>query len=639
MTEGRMLTFTCKECKQVKPKGQMASRESSNRWFEVCSHCCTAIERAELQRDIDANKKAKARRTEIATKVQEAAKGHKAPHKKREAIQNALSEFEENQKRIDLRAKAQRELAHRELCRRDLLAYIQRFNGNYKAGWVHRAICHKLEKFFADVRARKAPRLMLAVPPRHGKSEIASKNFPSWAMGNWPGIEIMLASYAVSLALDFSKDNRDRIKDSAIYHQLFPETRVNPKAEGAEYWRTTAGGGFLAAGVGGPLTGRGADIFIVDDPVKNYEEAESETVREATKNWWRSTARTRLSPGGGVLIIQTRWHDDDLSGFLQREYQEMLKDGVPEEELEKYEVVSFPAEAEDYEYLDEAYNLYTDPEEAKEAGAELIREPGDPLHPERWNLSYLRQARRTMGERLYGALYQQNPVPDSGDFFRAEDFRYYNIAPHLGPRPVYFAWDFAMSQRQTGDYTVGVAAMYNENGDLVILDIIRGRWRTQEIADRMVDLVERYKHNAAKLGVEQGIVWNAVRDAFFEKMKQRNLSVSIDYSLRPVTDKRVRALPLQAWMQSGRVKFPTMQPWMEQARAELLRFDAGVHDDVVDALAWLVRMVQDVPRPDIALLRRSRDRYLRESKEDFVDKYMRRNNVQARSSYKRYLSG
>jgi len=313
----------------------------------------------------------------------------------------------------------------------------------------------------------------------------------------------------------------------------------------------------------------------------------------------------------------------------------MLSEAIPEEELERYEVISFPAEAEEQEYLDEAFNLYHEPNPSHAAGEVVkVRDEGDALHPERWSLNFLRQTRRTMGDRLYGALYQQNPVPDSGDFFRIEDFRFYNANPHIGVRPIYFAWDFAVSTKQSADFSVGVAAMYDEEGCAVVLDCLRGRWRVDELTTRMVDLIERYKHNAQRLGVEQGTIWEAIKDTFFAKMRERNLNVSIDYSLRPMVDKRIRARPLQAWMQAGRVKFPTGQPWMEQVRSELLRFDAGVHDDVVDAMAWLVRMLEHEPRPDIAAMRRARDPYAFD-REKFIADYVRGDRS---STAKRFMS-
>jgi predicted phage terminase large subunit-like protein len=619
----------CRHCDKPRRKSMMVSTDPSHKYFQICGSCVGQIEYEELQRDLEHRRAEKARDAAITKAVQEEAAEAETPEEVRDAAKEVVST-------ADLVQRAREELAIRELCRRSLLDFIFRFKPDYKAGWVHRVICKRLEKFLDDVVNRRSPRLALFMPPRHGKSEIVSDKFPSWVLGQYPHMEIMLTSYALSLATDFSRANRDRLFDPA-YQEIFPQTRVDPKAQGAELWRTTRRGGFLAAGVGGPITGRGADVFIVDDPVKNYEEAESETVRESVKNWWRSTARPRLSPGGGVLIIMTRWHDDDLSGYLLRAYEEGLREGVPKEELEKFEVVSLPAIADEEEYVDADWNIYDAASVPEKKRVLRVRKPGDPLHPARYSLAYLHQTKRTMGDRMFGALYQQNPVPESGDFFRSEDFRYYVHPPHLGIRPVYFAFDLALSQKHSGDFTVGFAAMLNELGEVTILDMLRGRWRVAEITDRMVDVIERYKFNAAKLGVEQGTMWLAIKEELERKLRERNLSVTIDATLKPMTDKRIRARPLQAWMQAGKLKFPAGQPWMDQVRSELLRFDAGVHDDCVDALAWLVRMLEHEAIPDIDTVRRAKDGFYMSKKQMLADYEALQQG--GASSTKRFMAG
>lgn len=622
------MKIKCLHCGTECSKAQITSHAPNTRFYNICYKCSTEIERKEFKEELAAHRAKKALDAKVARQVQAETQAEAPPEETREQVKKVVS-------RAELAEQARQELIQRELCRKSLLAYIRRFKPDYKAGWVHQVICKKLEKFIQDVLDRKSPRLMLFMPPRHGKSEIVSDKFPSWALGQKPELEFILTSYAATLAVGFSKVNRDRLLDPA-YTQIFPSTQLDPKEQGAEYWRTTKRGGFLAAGVGGPVTGRGADVFVVDDPVKNYEEAESETVRESVKNWWRSTARTRLSPGGGVLIIQTRWHDDDLSGFLINEFQEGRKEEIPEEELEEFEIVTFPAIAERNEYIDDEYNVYYD-DNRPQKPHRRVRQPGDALHPVRYSRTYLQQTKRTMGDRMFSALFQQQPVPDSGDFFRVEDFRYYKLLPEMAHRPIYFAWDLAMSTKQTGDFTVGVACMYNENGDVYVLDIVRGRWRADEITERMVDLVDRYKRqNLARIGVEQGTIWNAVRENFRKKMRDRDLNITIDETLRPVTDKRVRARPLQAWMQSGRIRFPENQPWVEQARQELLRFDAGVHDDVVDAMAWMVQMLQMQPPPDIARMRMARDSYAVD-KARLVRDYMRE-QAQKKKSDKEFMA-
>lgn len=201
------------------------------------------------------------------------------------------------------RAAAEKELASRVLAKRRLLPFVQRINPSYKAGWVHHDVCRRLEKFSDDVIAGRSPRLMLLMPPRAGKSELSSRNFPAWHLGRAPDHEIINCSYNVGLAMTFSRKVKEVIDDPA-YQTVF-ETRLNPNHQGAEEW-SIAGhrGGYVAAGVGGGITGKGAHILGIDDPVKNAEEADSADFREKLWDWYGSTAYTRLSPGGGVLVTQ-----------------------------------------------------------------------------------------------------------------------------------------------------------------------------------------------------------------------------------------------------------------------------------------------------------------------------------------------
>ena len=198
---------------------------------------------------------------------------------------------------------ANAEIASRILSRRSLLAFTQRINPLYDAGWVHRDVCRRLEKFSREVAEKKSPRLMLLMPPRSGKSELGSRNFPPWHLGQYPDHEIIACSYNVGLAMSFSRKVKEVMEDPS-YQSVF-DTRLNPNFQGAEEWGIdNARGGYVAAGVGGGITGKGAHILTIDDPIKNAEEADSADNREKLKEWYDSTAYTRLAPGGGVLIVQ-----------------------------------------------------------------------------------------------------------------------------------------------------------------------------------------------------------------------------------------------------------------------------------------------------------------------------------------------
>ena len=212
------------------------------------------------------------------------------------------------------------ELAARELCRRRFLPFIQRFRPKYKAGWVHADICRRFERFLKDVEDGKEPRLLLMMPPRSGKSEISSRHFAAWALGHHPDWEIIAASHTSSLTMSFSRYLRDLMSDPA-YSAIFPDAVLDPASRAVENWNLKKGGGYLAAGVGTGITGRGAHILLLDDLVKDIEAADSLTIRDNTWEWYISTAYTRLAPGGGVLGLMTWWHDDDWAGRIQQAMQ------------------------------------------------------------------------------------------------------------------------------------------------------------------------------------------------------------------------------------------------------------------------------------------------------------------------------
>jgi len=512
----------------------------------------------------------------------------------------------------------QRELANRQLAKRKLIYFILRTFPEYEAGWVHNLICTKLEKFSADVIAKKAPRLMIFVPPRHGKSEIASKNFPAWHLGHAPHHEIIAASYGVSLPMGFSRKIKEMIKTPA-YQGVFPKTLMHPDAQATEGWLTTKGGGYVPAGVGGSITGKGAHVLIIDDPVKDADEADSETIRERNWDWYGSTARTRLAPGGGILVIQTRWHDDDLSGKLihqmtedlreiEEELQEAREAGADEktlarieakkDEVEQWEIINLPALAEQEEYFDPVSGKIVHSRDND--SCRFLRHQGDALHPARFDELSLRKMRRTMAKRHWSALMQQNPVPDDGDIFTKDSFRMMPVRPRLSNHHVYIAWDLAIGQKQQNDWTVGLVGALDENGFLIIYDMIRVK--TNELAKLIFDTSLLYRHNLQQMGLERGQIQMSIMpslERLFDDNSKANggFYPSFNEDLKPITDKVARARVAQGMAQHGKILLPQDQPWVETFLAELLRFPNGLHDDIVDALSWLCRMVEGVAPP------------------------------------------
>lgn len=493
---------------------------------------------------------------------------------------------------------AQREMASRVLARRRLLPFVQRMNTLYDAGWVHEDICRRLEKFSDDVAAGLSPRLMILMPPRHGKSELASKNFPAWHLGRHPSHEFIACSYNLSLAMGFSRKVKQLIEDEA-YKGVFT-TKLDSNNQSTEEWGIAGErGGYVAAGIGGPITGKGAHVLAIDDPVKNAEEADSADGREKVWEWYLSTAYTRLAPGGGVLIIQTWWHDDDLAGRVQQMMRQRGPDGEIDEDIDQFEVVKYPAIAESDEYLDAQTHAIVRAELNNEYPTEKylpLRLKGEALHPSRYDLKKLAKIRALNRKddgtdgRWWSALYQQNPVPDDGGYFTKAQFRRAQT-PSVARCNVFIAWDFAISEKKQNDYTVGSVGLQDSDDMLHIAEIMRFKSADSLfIVESILNLCSRWASPSLSLGFEDGQIYRAIEALLKKRMRERKMYPPITV-LKPITDKLARARTLQGRMQQGMVTFSSGGEWYEEARNELLRFPAGVHDDQVDSLAWMAQMV------------------------------------------------
>jgi predicted phage terminase large subunit-like protein len=499
-----------------------------------------------------------------AREMRESSKGWVKKRRTKKRLQEIADQ--EEQREVN---EARRELAQRELCRKYLLASILRFNPAYLAGWVHKDICVRLERFMRDVEDGRNPRLMLQMPPRHGKSTIASQEFPAWVLGHHPEWEIMGCSYAESLALDFSRNVRERLRDPE-YHVLFKDTRIDRENQNAQGWKTTKKGGFLPAGVGGAITGKGAHILIIDDPVKNSQEAESETTRESISNWYDSTAYTRLAPGGGVLIIQTRWHLDDLSGRL--EYKMREGDG------DVFEIVRYPATA---------------------VEDEKWRKKGDPLHEARYDANQLTMIRKAVGERTWSALYQQNPVPDEGAAFQQSMIQYYRADELPDELTKVTTWDLAIGQKEVNDRTVGLTWGKDIIGEYWFVDCRRGHFDAMEIVDEICDSF--VKHKPILVGIEKDKVGQAVGSFLDTEIESRELYGLYIEELSPAREgnKLHRCRSLQGLMRRGKVHLPHPDdaPWVYEFVSELMQFPYGRRDDHVDGAAWLALLASQTPAP------------------------------------------
>lgn len=426
-------------------------------------------------------------------------------------------------------------------------------------------------------------------------SELASIRFPAWHLGRNPRHEVINVGYNIELPTKFSRKVREIMKDP-IYAPIFPDTKIDPTVAGAEAWLTTAGGGFTAAGVGGGITGKGAHVLIIDDPIKNQEEADSIVTRETLWDWYQSTAYTRLAPGGGVLVVQTWWHDDDLAGRLQKN----MKDNPS---VDQFEVIKYPAIAEEYEYFNSnTAEILKEPEELKPADhLTLLRSRGEGLHLDRYPTEDLLRIKANLDPRIWSALYQQNPVPDEGMYFKMEYFKYTPALPPIANLRIYASWDLAIGEKTHNDYNVGVILLQDPSDTLYLADMERFKGDSYVIVERMLDLAERWmnKHQCSfTLGVEDSNIWKAIRPLFVKRCSERRIYPFVE-TMKPLTDKMARARPLQGRMQQGKLWIPENSSYRFMVQSELLRFPAGAHDDIVDSLAWAVQLSvgKAPPRP------------------------------------------
>lgn len=525
----------------------------------------------------------------------------KAPAAKRSAAQTRLlveakpvKEPETNEELI------QKEIARREMARRRLIYFTTTFAPGYKPGWVHQDIGRRLERFVRQVEAGAAPRLILALPPRHGKSLLASDIFPSWALGLHPDWGIIGSSHSQSLPLSFSRNIRDRIRE-AEYKAIFPQAQIRKDAQGIEEWWTTQGGGYIAAGIGTGINGKGMMIGILDDALKDAEAAASEVIRNSTFAWYRAVFRTRLAAGGGILIIATRWHHDDPTGRVLAIDEELTKGGVPPAERENWELVSYPAVAEHDEHLMRDGTIVNGTPEETGAVLRTLRRKGEALHAERWPLPELMKLKNTSTRAEWSALFQQAPTPDEGEFFKRDDFVYRWLDPvYRSLCRIFMTVDYAIGQRQRHAFTAAGAFALDAADDLYVLEIRRGRWGTQDIVQNIVALVER--HQPEFYAGERGQIHMAVWPTIQQALDKKRFYVSVDETLVPIQDKEVRARPLQGRTQRRKLIFSydsgTRPETYDAAEREMLQFPNGKYDDIVDMLSWAARLALNLSLPN-----------------------------------------
>lgn len=442
---------------------------------------------------------------------------------------------------------AAQELLRRRKARVSLPAFIEYRQAGYGPAAHHKLLIDKLEA----VERGEIPRLMVCMPPGSAKSTYTSVEFPPWFLGRNPKHSIIAASHTQELAERFGRRVRN-IVGSVEFASVFGFGVANDSAS-AGRWDTSQGGEYFAAGVGGSITGRRADLGIIDDPVKSREDADSERSREKAWDWYVNDFLTRLKPGARQIVVMTRWHEDDLGGRIL------------ERERDRWHVIELAMEA-----------LPNDP---------LGRPPGERLWADWFTDEMVQIAKQDV--RAWNALYQQQPATEDGDYFKREWLdREYEVLPD-GLRK-YAASDYGVTEGG-GDYTEHGVFGVDQAGNLYVIDWWRGQTSADVWIERKCDLILEHEPNCW-FG-EAGPIRRAVEPFLMRRMSERSAHCRIEW-LPSIADKPTRARSFQALASMGKVFFPKHASWKADVIGQLLRFPAGKHDDSVDVCSLIGRGLQ-----------------------------------------------
>jgi predicted phage terminase large subunit-like protein len=436
-----------------------------------------------------------------------------------------------------------------------LATFAETFYPGWLAGDFHELLAGKLEDCFR----RKIRRLAISVPPQHGKSRLASVNFPAWAMTKAPRMRFFQAGHSGDLSRGFTREAR-AIVNSPRYRQIFPAL-INPEVSRQDYWETAIGGYYYATSVGGG-TGMPADVLIVDDPHRDRSEANKKGQRDRVWDWFTSTATTRLAPDGVIIVIQTRWHIDDLIGRLTdpRRVRQMEDAGFPDM---NFEVLSLEAICED---------------EAKDM---LKRKVGEALWPEVRDVRKLLVTKEEIGTSEWNSLYQQRPNPPGGAYIDTRKIKF--IRRELVPAGVEMkrGWDLAVADHTMGDYNAGAFGGLDNEGNMYLQHVDRAKRRWNDQRQVIINYAER-----EAIGGEIGIEAVGAFLIAVEEIRKHFNGRLIVRSFSPSKSKLTRALQWFAKIDAG--KFYLVEgDWNQDFIDELEQFPNGIYDDQIDAVSIL----------------------------------------------------
>lgn len=444
--------------------------------------------------------------------------------------------------------------------RDDFLTFVKWVNPSFIIGKHHKLLAKKLEA----VERGEIKRLMISLPPGHSKTLLCSIYFPAWYFGRHPSKYVMSISHSTSLAEDWGRYVRNLIETDE-YQRVFPDLHISPDSRSAGRWHTNSGGLFRAAGVGAGISGKRAHIGVIDDAISE-QDAYSKAAKEKVNNWYHSGFTSRLMPNGAVIIIMTRWAEDDLIGYLLKQAK---MTGT------EWEYIKLPA------ILDE------------ESAALLGANPGEALWPEFWPMEVLLEKRDGgMPSFEWESLYMQNPIARDGGILKADYWKpwQHDTAPKLDM--VVQSWDTAFSTRTTADFSVCTTwgIFTDEDTKLkhtILLSLFKNRLDFPDLRRKAKELYDKWSPDVVI--VER----KASGQSIIQELRRVGIPI---YEYNPDRDKIARAHAAAPLLEAGRVWVPEGKRYSEEVIMECAAFPRGAHDDIVDSVTQALLWLRDVGR-------------------------------------------
>ena len=423
---------------------------------------------------------------------------------------------------------------------KSLLEYAKFQMPEYQTPAHIQLLAHKLE----EVERGNIKRLAIFKPPRHGKSQLTSQFFPAWYLGRNPSKFVIATTYAQDLADDFGRSVRNQIQDED-YNRIFSDCTLSKDSSSVRRFHTTGSGVYYAVGAGGAITGRGAHLLLIDDPIKGREDADSDAMRSNLIDWYRSTAYSRLMPGGSIILIQTRWHEDDLAGWILRETSH-----------EPWEVIELPA------VLDE------------KASKILKRPKGQALWPEAYDKKRLEEIKKTAGSREWNSLYMQRPSAEEGNILKRYWWKEWTEDNPPECNYILQSWDTAYTVKSTSDYSaVTTWGIFEHNGiqNAILLSARRERWEFPELKSEAINLYNEFKPDVVLIEAKAS-GWSLIQEL-------QRAGIPITPFNPKKADKKTRAHSVTPLFESGRVWYPSSKYWAEDVINQCAQFPSSNYDD------------------------------------------------------------